>query len=122
MPTKQKILIVEDNSDLRRLYAIGLNRYGYEVKLAANGLEALDRIEQEHPDMILLDVVMPVMDGWEVLERVNPSGEDSQIPVIVVSGQSNPPDHPPSQIAAWLAKPVTIEELANAIATHFHHA
>ena len=55
MAGRPKILIVDDNSDVRRLYAIGLNQRGFEVKLASNGAEAVERIAREKPDMILLD-------------------------------------------------------------------
>jgi CheY-like chemotaxis protein len=113
---KQKILIVEDNSDLRRLYAIGLNQRGYEVKLASNGAEAVERIESEIPDLILLDLIMPIMDGWEVIDRVGASEQSAGTPVIVISGQTEPADdsrHP--AIGAWLEKPVTIDELVQKI-------
>src|SRR5204862_5228835 len=85
---KARVLIVEDNSDVRRLYAIGLNQRGYEVKLAANGAEAVERIKEERPDVILLDWLMPLMDGGEVLSRLD---GDGHIPIIVISGQPAPP-------------------------------
>ena len=70
MGGRPKILLVEDNADVRRLYAIGLNQRGYEVKLAANGAEAVDRLSTERPDYLLLDWLMPLMDGQEVVERI----------------------------------------------------
>lgn len=113
--SKKKVLIVEDDADLRRLFAIGLNQRGYQVKLAANGAEALDRIREERPDVILLDLLMPVMSGWDVLDRLNP--EDRRcIPVVVISGQ--PPGQERSHhecIAGWLAKPIALTELVQAI-------
>lgn len=110
---RQRILIVEDNADLRRLYAIGLNQRGYEVRLAANGAEAVDRVETEKPGAIVLDLRMPVMDGWEFIDRVNPPENQSPIPVLVVSGYPKDDDHPlPPCVHGWLAKPATIEELA----------
>lgn len=115
MNIRPRILIVEDNSDLRRLYAIGLNRHGFEVKLAANGAEAIDRIEHECPDLILLDVLMPIMNGWEVLDRVHLADRHPPVPVVVVSGQSNPEEDRPHKVAAWLSKPVSIEELVTTI-------
>jgi len=116
---KARILIVEDDSDVRRLYAVGLNRHGFEVKLAANGPEAIDRIENELPDLILLDVGLPLMTGWEVLDRVNPKDRKPPIPVIVVSGEAENQDQVSAHgVAAWLSKPVTIEELVNTISQH----
>ena len=116
MAGRRKVLIVEDNADLRRLYAIGLNQRGYEVKLAANGAEALDRIATEKPDVILLDLVMPIMDGWAVLEKISHPMEGPCTPVLVISGNTPPSDHPSHEcIAGWLAKPVSIDQLAEAI-------
>jgi len=111
VPAKQKVLIVEDNSDVRRLYAIGLNRRGFQVKLAANGAEAVERITSERPDVILLDWVMPLMDGSEMLHKLS-SESARQVPIIVISGHQPPPDGQlDPRIRRWLTKPVTIEEL-----------
>ena len=105
---KLRVLIVEDNSDVRRLYAIGLNQHGFEVKLAANGAEAVERIQEEQPDVIILDWLMPLMDGGEVLSRVSTDG----IPIIVISGQpALADDARDPRIVSWLTKPVTIAEL-----------
>ncbi len=115
MTPKRRVLIVEDNADLRRLYAIGLNQRGYEVKLAANGAEAIDRIESDRPDVIILDLLMPVMDGWEVIERINPphAPANGDIPVLVVSGYARPEDRPiPPCVMGWLSKPATLEDVA----------
>ena len=113
MRARQKVLIVEDNSDIRRLYAIGLNQRGFEVKLAANGAEALERILSERPDIVLLDWLMPLMDGGEVLDRIGNDGL-RDMPVIVISGQSAPPRLDP-RIQCWLTKPVTLDELVQHI-------
>jgi CheY-like chemotaxis protein len=114
VPTRAKVLIVEDNSDVRRLYAIGLNQRGFEVKLASNGAEAVERIKVEKPDVVLLDWVMPLMDGGEVLHKLDENGSRSSVPIIVISGQA-PPDRIDPRIRCWLTKPVTIEELVEAI-------
>lgn len=109
---KTRILIVEDNSDVRRLYAIGLNQRGFEVKLAANGAEAVERIESERPDIVLLDWLMPLMDGGEVLDRLSRERNVPLIPIIVISGQPAPEDGPlDPRIRCWLTKPVSIDEL-----------
>src|SRR5256714_13804622 len=112
MAGRPKVLIVEDNSDVRRLYAIGLNQRGFEVKLAANGAEAVERVASERPDIILLDWLMPLMDGSEVLERLASGATDASI--IVISGQPAPPELDP-RIHSWLCKPITIDELVSAI-------
>src|SRR5438132_10913367 len=99
MTAKPKVLIVEDNPDVRRLYAIGLNQRGYEVKLAANGAEAVERIAHEKPDVILLDWVMPLMDGGEVLNKLS-----SEVPIIVISGHQPPGEVLHPRIRRWLTK------------------
>lgn len=111
---RPKILIVEDNADVRRLYAIGLNQRGFEVKLAANGAEAVERITSgEKPDVILLDWVMPLMDGGEVLTRL---GDAGGVTVIVISGHPAPPQGAvDSRIRCWLTKPVSIDQLVHHI-------
>ncbi|HSP33604.1 MAG TPA: response regulator [Thermoanaerobaculia bacterium] len=112
---RPKILIVEDNSDVRRLYAIGLNQRGFEVKLAANGAEAMERIASEKPDVILLDWLLPLMDGGEVLARLSGDHGTAAIPIIVISGQPAPDDVDP-RIRCWLTKPVSIDDLVSHIA------
>ncbi len=116
--TKPRILIVEDDADIRRLYAIGLNQRGYEVKLAATGAEAIERFESERPDVVLLDWLMPLMDGGQVLDRLN-LVNGREIPVIVVSGQPAPsPGALDPRVRCWLTKPVSIDELVTQIQAH----
>ena len=115
MAARPKVLIVEDNSDVRRLYAIGLNQRGFEVKLAANGAEAVERIAAERPDVVLLDWVMPLMDGGEVLSKLR-EATNSSIPVIVISGHPQPEQNQRDpRIQSWLTKPITIDELVSEI-------
>ena len=104
---------MDDSTDIRRLYAIGLNQRGFQVQLASNGAEAVERLSRERPDVILLDWLMPLMDGGDVLERLVP-GDGTPIPVIVISGQPVP-EHLDPRIRIWLAKPVTIDALVGAI-------
>lgn len=119
MGKSAKVLIVEDDSDLRRLYAIGLNQRGFEVKLAANGAEAVERVAQEEPDVILLDLIMPIMDGWEVIEKVNFNGRSRSIPIVVISGTPKPEAPTLPCIVGWLSKPVSLEELVETISRQF---
>ena len=109
---RPRVLIVDDNSDVRRLYAIGLNQRGFEVKLAANGAEAVERISSERPDVVLLDWLMPLMDGSEVLDRL--ADGPSETSIIVISGQPAPPQLDP-RICSWMCKPITIDELVTEI-------
>ena len=114
--SRPKILIVEDNSDVRRLYAIGLNQRGFEVKLASNGAEAMERIASEKPDVLLLDWVLPLMDGGEVLHKLAVDGGTASIPIIVISGHPAPDKIDP-HIHCWLTKPVSLDDLVS----HIHN-
>jgi CheY-like chemotaxis protein len=114
--SRPKILIVDDDSDVRRLYAIGLNQRGFEVKLAANGAEALERITSgEKPDIILLDWLMPLMDGGEVMSKLAGDTGTADIPVIVISGQPAPQEKLDPRIQCWLTKPVSVDDLVGYI-------
>jgi DNA-binding response OmpR family regulator len=112
--SRPKVLIVEDEPDIRRLYAIGLNQRGFEVKLAANGAEALERVEQERPDVLLLDWFLPLMRGDEVLDRLGVGADSPASMIIVVSGQEPPRELDP-RIHRWLTKPISIDELVSEI-------
>jgi CheY-like chemotaxis protein len=113
MPSKPKVLIVEDNSDVRRLYAFGLNQRGFEVKVAADGAQAIERIGSERPDIVLLDWLMPLMDGRQVLEKL--AGDHlPEVLVIVISGQAAPEKSSlDPRIRSWLTKPTTIDEIVD---------
>ncbi len=78
---KKKILVVEDEESLRLLYEEELTAEGYEVLTAGNGREAIQQLEQRKPDLIVLDIVMPVMDGMEALGRI--VGKERKIPIIL---------------------------------------
>jgi DNA-binding response OmpR family regulator len=78
---KKKILLVEDEESLRLLYEEELKAEGYEVITAGNGKEALRQLEGIKPDLIILDIVMPVMDGMETLGRI--MGKKRNIPIII---------------------------------------
>jgi len=77
----KKILVVEDEEGLRLLYKEELEAEGYEVIPARNGKEAIQKLEEGKPDLIILDIVMPVMDGMETLGRI--VGKERKIPIIL---------------------------------------
>lgn len=85
MAEKKKILIVEDDSFLRNLISQKLQKEGYEVAEAADGEEGLKKIKEEKPDLILLDLILPEIDGFEVLRRVKEDPLLASIPVIILS-------------------------------------
>ena len=87
--TRRKILIVDDEVRMRRVIADYLRIKGYETAEAADGAEALDSFTAEQPDLVLLDVMMPHMDGWEVCRRIRAK---SSIPVIMLTAKSEEED------------------------------
>src|SRR5438132_101328 len=86
MKKPAKILIVDDEPDILLLLRIDLEAEGYETLLAADGDTALRRIADERPDLVLLDVMMPVIDGWGVLQRLHDMGHPTR--VVVVSAKA----------------------------------
>jgi len=87
-PQTKLILVADDEPDIVTIVEMILRSQGYDVLKAANGLEALELAERHSPDLILLDIMMPDMDGWEVLRllRVDPS--TSEIPVAMISAKT----------------------------------
>ncbi len=86
----KKIIIVEDEEILRNLLHKKLGNEGYDVDVAENGEEGLSKIKENKPDLILLDIIMPKMGGFEMLEEMQKEEELSKIPVIVVSNSGQP--------------------------------
>ncbi len=85
----KKILIVEDEANIRELLRLYLEREGYTVVEAGNGVEGVKRWKTEKPDMILLDVMMPVMDGWSVCREIR---ETSDVPIIMLTAKGETAD------------------------------
>jgi CheY-like chemotaxis protein len=83
--SKKKILIVEDDNFVAEVYSTKLLEMGHEVKIAQNGEEGLGLVEKEKPDLILLDIIMPVMGGIEMLEELKKKEEWKDIPVILLT-------------------------------------
>lgn len=86
----KKILIIEDEEIILNLLQKKLAQEGYEVSTASNGYEGLEKIKKEKPDLILLDIIMPKMGGFEVLEEMRKDNDLKNIPVIVVSNSGQP--------------------------------
>jgi DNA-binding response OmpR family regulator len=87
MNSGAKILVVDDESDVLMLCRVNLEYEGYDVVEAHNGQEALERVAQESPDLILLDVMMAGMDGWQVLKTLKNNPETSNIPVVMLTAK-----------------------------------
>jgi len=111
---KKKILVVEDEEGLRLLYEEELNAEGYEVLTARNGREAIQQLEVGKPDLIILDIVMPVMDGMEAIGRI--VGKDRKIPIILNTSYSGYQQDLMSWAAdAYLTKSADLSELKDKV-------
>jgi CheY-like chemotaxis protein len=86
----KKILIIEDEEIINELLAKKLTREGYEVFITRNGNEGMAAIKKEKPDLILLDIVMPEMDGFEVMEQIQKNEDIKNIPIIIISNSGQP--------------------------------
>lgn len=104
------ILVVDDDPDLREFLRLMITSIGFEVISAANGQEALDVLEDHDPDLILLDMKMPVMDGWEFSRALETRG--AHPPVVVFTAAPDPAARAAEVHAdGWLGKPFELEEL-----------
>ncbi|HKL24983.1 MAG TPA: response regulator [Desulfuromonadales bacterium] len=92
MNKKKKILIVEDEESLLKLESILLTSKGYDVEGVADGLAALEAIKQSQPDLVLLDIMLPEIDGFEVCRRIKEDPETRNIPVIMLTAKKSRED------------------------------
>jgi adenylate cyclase len=110
-----KILVVDDDLELRRLVAFTLRQAGYLVLEAGDGPAALSTLEAERPDLVLLDVMMPGMDGYEVCRRIRANPEHAMLPVVMVTALDPARERIKGLDAGaddFLTKPVNMAELA----------
>ena len=114
-PSQKSILIVDDDSDIRDILAEVLQHEGYNVLKARNGEEGLKFLESNAPSLILLDLMMPVMDGWTFKEIIDSQAATSKIPVVVLSasGKSDPAQRLGSH--QRLSKPINIDTLIDVV-------
>jgi CheY-like chemotaxis protein len=111
-----RVLVVDDEPDVLLVVRIALESAGYETLLAADGERALERLAAEPVDLVLLDVCMPVMDGWSVLEAIRQRGQG--LPVVVISGRPAEGDLRRAfelGAADYLQKPFLPEQLVAAV-------
>jgi two-component system, cell cycle response regulator DivK len=83
-----KILLVEDNEMNRDMLSRRLARRGFEVVMAVNGAEGIAMAESEHPDLILMDMSLPVVDGWEASRRLKAAAATANIPIIALTAHA----------------------------------
>jgi DNA-binding response OmpR family regulator len=116
---RYKVLVVDDEEDLRELVMEVLRTTGLQVYGASKGEEALKKVKKVKPDLILLDVMMPDIDGWEVCRRIKDNPETRRITVSMLTVKGQDIDKIRSfdyAIADWhISKPINMEELTRTV-------
>ncbi len=113
-----KILLVEDNEMNRDMLSRRLTRRGYTVVIAEDGQQGVDMATSERPDLILMDMSLPVMDGWEATRRIKESGATTSIPVIALTAHAMSEDRDQALAAGcedFDTKPVELDRLLEKI-------
>jgi CheY-like chemotaxis protein len=112
MPHRHRVLLVEDDADCREAVGATLEHAGHEVVAAENGRVALDRLRDSSPCVIVLDLMMPVMDGWGFRAAQLRDSAVASLPVVIMSGAAKV-DEQAQQLGVqdYIAKPVEPEEL-----------
>ena len=115
-PAGSRVLVVEDDEHIRDALAEALDLEGYTVETAANGAVALQRVRAVQPDMIILDLMMPVMDGWAFMKACRREALCAGIPVLVTSAYRKLAETAPElAVQAYLAKPFDLDVLMGAV-------
>lgn len=112
------ILIIEDDSDNTALLRLLLERQGYQVSLALNGEQGLQKVRSLYPDLVVLDLDMPVMDGWSVLREIKTDTHIRHIPVIVVTAHLMPDEKETvlqAGASGYVLKPFSVQGLVGEV-------
>jgi CheY-like chemotaxis protein len=120
--TAKRILVVDDEADVRRFITMALQDAGFEVEAACDGLEALEKIERQPPDLITLDLVMPKHSGAKLYRDLRKRKEFKRIPVIIITGHAHDEvgkadleSLTMSGVGIYLEKPVSAQSLVAAV-------
>ena len=122
-PRPKGILVVDDDAGIRKLLSVSLRREGYSIHEARNGREALEHMHVGGDDLVLLDLMMPEVSGWDVLATRRADASLQKIPVIVISANRGPEiaDAIGGDICALLPKPFDLDTLHALVKTCLSH-
>lgn len=115
-----KILVVDDEEHIVMILKDSLEFSGFQVVTAYNGMEALERVEQDHPDLVVLDIGMPKLDGWEVCRRLKSDEKTKDVPIIILTAYAQASDQRKgAQLGAdrFVTKPCDLTYLVEEINT-----
>ncbi len=119
MDNPRRLLYIEDEQEMIDLVRLILSRRGYEVLGALGGREGLDAVRREHPDLVLLDLMMPDMDGWDVYQQMKADERTKEIPVIVVTAKAQNIDKVLglhiAKVDDYISKPFSPQELVDSV-------
>jgi two-component system cell cycle response regulator DivK len=116
--SKERILVVEDNMDTYELVHFILEKNGYETFLAVNGRDGVDAAIKQKPDLIIMDMSMPEMDGWTATAVIKKHEQTSNIPLIALTAHALPGDRQRAMDAGcneYITKPMDLGELVEAV-------
>jgi CheY-like chemotaxis protein len=118
--SKGRILIIEDNEDNFQLVRFLLERDGFEVISAVNGREGVETAIREKPDLILMDLSMPEMDGWTAAQKIKAEPETKAIPLLALTAHTLPGDRMRALEAGcdgYISKPINVEYLIKTVSS-----
>lgn len=112
----KRILLVEDSTEIRTMERVMLQQYGYDVDEACDGFEAIEKATANRPDLILMDIAMPLMDGFKATQSFKSSAATADVPVIAITAYRNFNDKAfESGCSEILYKPLDFNELKQAV-------
>ena len=114
----QKILIIEDERVQREMLSRRLSRRGYEIVVAEDGAKGIELAIRELPDLILMDLGLPIIGGWEATRQIKSATETNDIPIIALTSYSRPSDRERALVAGcndYFTKPVELKKLIGKI-------
>ncbi len=115
MSQQPRVLVADDEPLIRALVAIAFEAEGYDVDTAADGAEALAKACERAPQAIVLDLMMPVLDGWDFLEAWQGQPTSRAVPIVVISAGYRRDEHGALDVQAFLTKPFDIDRLVTTV-------
>ena len=116
---KKCIVYIEDDSEMLDLVELILTRHGFDVHGAHGGRQGIDIVHQEHPDLILLDLMMPDLDGWDVYQQLKAEPDTKDVPVIIITAKTQSIDKVLglhiAKVDDYISKPFRPQELLDSI-------
>jgi two-component system chemotaxis response regulator CheY len=115
---RRTILVIEDDAGIRESLVECLATEGFDVLPATNGVDGLARLRARRPNLVVLDLVMPVMNGAEFLDAVSRDAALADVPVLLMTAAMPPPGATLPRVSGYLAKPFELDELLEAVERH----